>query len=131
MGLQLYEASVAMANAITRMITWLQGEKVGEDQCGNGYYHARNSADGARRRRWVVYANGPDEASRVPADFHAWLHYTSNDFPSKDSPKKYPWLRDHQENMTGTPDAYRPPGQTLQGGRRDSATGDYESWSPE
>ena len=30
-----------------------------------------------RRKRWVIY-NGVVEASRVPADWHGWLHYTND-----------------------------------------------------
>ena len=33
-------------------------------------------------------------------------------------------------NLTGTPAAYRPSGHTLEGGMRQPATGDYESWTP-
>jgi len=44
---------------------------------------------------------------------------------------RYPWEKPHQPNMTGTPDAYYPPGSILRGGRRPPATGDYEPWTPE
>lgn len=119
-----------MANAITRWMTWLHGEKVGEDAAGNIYYQSKKATAGSRRRRWVVYAEGGDEASRVPPQFHAWLHYTIDSFPSVDSVKTYDWQEDHQANLTGTTFAYRPPGHTLAGGKRDKATGDYEAWSP-
>ena len=33
--------------------------------------------------------------------------------------------------MTGTENAYLPPGHTLEGGKRAKATGDYEAWRPE
>lgn len=119
-----------MPNVVTRFITWMNGDRVGEDPYGNIYYQARKQ-NGGRRKRWVVYSAGLDEASRVPPDYHAWLHYTTDVFPSKDTPKRYEWLREHQPNMTGTPQAYRPPGHTLQGGKRDKATGDYEAWTPD
>ena len=64
-----------MATAITHVLTWLRGEQVGEDSDGNVYYQERRIPEGRRRRRWVVY-NGPDEASRIPPEWHAWLHYT-------------------------------------------------------
>lgn len=118
-----------MANAITRVITWLNGELVGEDQFGNKYYQQRRQRDGARRRRWVIYKE-KDEASRVPPEHHAWLHYTIQDFPAQPTPLK-PWQRQHQANYTGTELAYRPPGHTLEGGKRAKATGDYEAWQPE
>ncbi len=120
-----------MANAITRVITWLRGERLGEDEFGNVYYQSSKAPSSGRRRRWVVYARGDDEASNVPPEFHAWLHYTINELPAKDRGKKYAWQRDHRPNPTGTAAAYRPPGHTLQGGKRDHATGDYEAWMPE
>ena len=33
-------------------------------------------------------------------------------------------------NMTGTPEAYRPPGSILGRGVRAKATGDYKPWRP-
>ncbi len=120
-----------MANAITRVITWLNGDLVGKDSFGNTYYQTKKQPETGRRRRWIIYANGKDEASDVPPEFNAWLHYTSSTFPTEDSRKRYSWEKDHVPNMTGTVAAYRPPGHTLKGGHRDAATGDYESWSPE
>jgi len=38
--------------------------------------------------------------------------------------------RPHQPNLTGTPEAYHPPGSVLGEGRRAKATGDYEPWRP-
>jgi len=32
--------------------------------------------------------------------------------------------------LTGSPQAYRPPGHDFQGGQRAKATGDYEPWTP-
>lgn len=122
-------ARLIMANAITRVMTWLNGELVGEDQFGNKYYWQRRQKGGARRRRWVIYKD-KDEASRVPPEHNAWLHYTIDTFPEKPTPLK-PWQREHEANPTGTELAYRPPGHTLEGGKRAKATGDYEAWQPE
>ena len=55
----------------------------------------------------------------------------SQEPPPEGGPPRRPWQKDHQPNLTGTELAYRPPGHTLKGGRRDPATGDYEPWSPE
>ncbi|MCG8545553.1 MAG: NADH:ubiquinone oxidoreductase subunit NDUFA12 [Alphaproteobacteria bacterium] len=117
-----------MTTMITRVITWLQGERVGADDLGNVYYQERAKPTRRRRRRWVVYGR-EDEASRVPPAWHAWLHYTTDDIPNPAAAAK-PWQKEHVPNMTGTEMAYRPPGHTLQGGRRDRATGDYEPWTP-
>ena len=118
-----------MATAITHVLTWLRGEQVGVDSEGNKYYQERRVPTDRRRRRWIVY-KGADEASRVPPEWHAWLHYTVDEMPDPKNPTIQPWQEDHQPNLTGTDAAYRPPGHTLEGGRRAAATGDYEPWTP-
>lgn len=120
-----------MANLITRVNTWLNGEFVGEDFRGNKYYQERKPVAGRRRRRWALYRDGSDEPTEAPPEWHAWLHYTIDAFPDKDAVHPREWERAHLPNATGTPGAYRPPGHTLKGGRRDPATGDYEAWTPE
>ena len=113
----------------TRLHTWLNGEFVGEDEFGNRYFQDRKlPAKGRRRRRWTMY-NGPAEASRIPAEWHAWLHYTV-DQPLKRDTQAKPWLGEHQANMTGTPQAYLPPGHDLRGGQRERSSADYEAWTP-
>ena len=37
----------------------------------------------------------------------------------------------HLPKLTGTGEAYLPPGHTLAGGKRARGTGDYEPWTPE
>ena len=59
----------------TWLFTKLHGELVGTDAEGNRYYQDKRTNTGRRRRRWVIY-NGEVEASRVPPDWHGWLHYT-------------------------------------------------------
>lgn len=111
----------------TRLFTWLSGRPVGTDAAGNIYYAERRARRGARARRWVMYV-GAAEASRVTAEWHGWLHYMT-DQPIPLSARRS-WQVPHQPNLTGTPEAYRPPGHDYRGGHRDHATGDYESWTP-
>lgn len=118
-----------MTTLITRVITQLSGQRVGEDSLGNVYYQHKKVPQSGRRRRWVIY-KGEDEASKVPPEWNAWLHYTIDE-PPLSGRAKQPWQREHQPNLTGTPAAYRPPGHTLERGRRDKATGDYEAWDPD
>ncbi|MBV9537531.1 MAG: NADH:ubiquinone oxidoreductase subunit NDUFA12 [Acidisphaera sp.] len=111
----------------TRLFTWLRGRRVGEDALGNVYYEEKRPSRGqVRRRRWVLY-RGMVDASTVPAEWHAWIHYTS-DAPLP-QPQR-PWIKPHVPNLTGTPESYRPPGHDYEGGRRPPATGDYEAWTP-
>ena len=50
---------------------------------------------------------GEPEASKIPAEWHIWLHHTA-DAPIPDSARKA-WQKPHIENMTGTADAWVPP----------------------
>jgi NADH:ubiquinone oxidoreductase subunit len=115
-------------NLGTWLFTKLNGRLVGTDPAGNVYYTERKPRSGRQRaRRWVAYAGMP-EASVVPPEWHAWLHYTT-DAPIADTNRK-PWQKPHLANATGTPLGYRPPGHDYQGGQRARATGDYEAWTP-
>ncbi|MBM3489135.1 MAG: NADH:ubiquinone oxidoreductase subunit NDUFA12 [Alphaproteobacteria bacterium] len=113
-----------MATIGTRLMTWWKGELVGQDQFGNRYYREK-----AGLRRWVLYRGMP-EASKVPPEWHAWLHRTTDAVPAGRAAAK-PWEKEHVPNLSGTAGAYRPPGSLLQGGRRPHATGDYEAWRPD
>lgn len=114
-------------NIGTRIFTWLHGREIGRDAVGNVYYEEKHGRTGLRTRRWVDYA-GPPEASAVPPEWHAWLHYTTDE-PLVERPRQ-PWEKPHQPNATGTPASYRPPGHDYRGGARARATGDYEAWTP-
>lgn len=109
----------------TRFTTWRKGEKVGEDQQGNIYYRERGG-----KRRWVIYRNGPVEASRVPAEWHGWLHYMTDELPTEVDYSAKEWEQEHQANMTGSKDAYRPTGSMLSEGERTKTASDYEAWQP-
>jgi NADH:ubiquinone oxidoreductase subunit len=120
----------------TRIMTWLRGELVGTDPFGNRYFrdkrHLPLAAGGgrpSREKRWVLY-EGEADGSRVPPEWHAWLHHTVDEVP-QGAALRYPWQKPHQANLTGTPHAYRPPGSLLHGGPRERATADYEPWRPD
>jgi NADH:ubiquinone oxidoreductase subunit len=84
----------------TRLFTWRKGIRVGEDGLGNVYYRERDG-----KRRWVIY-HTLAEASQIP-----------------------PWQKAHRPNMTGTYEAYRPPGSTLRP-QVEKPPLDYEPWQP-
>ncbi len=110
--------------------TWLNtqtsGVAVGEDLLGNRYFEARREANG-RKRRWVIY-NGSTDASRIPPDWHSWIHGTVDDVPSISLPAPKTWETAPVPNLTGSAGAYHPSGA---GPKRAPATGDYQAWSPE
>ncbi|MDP9195945.1 MAG: NADH:ubiquinone oxidoreductase subunit NDUFA12 [Pseudomonadota bacterium] len=111
-----------------RVFTWVKGERVGEDRAGNTYYRCRSRGRG--ERRWVLYRQ-KDDASLVPPGWHGWLHGGMDKPIPDDSPFHRPWEKDHRPNMTGSAQAWYPPGHTLKGEQRPPATGDYEPWKPE
>lgn len=107
----------------TQWFTFLNGKKVGEDDQGNIYYVQKKG-----RKRWVIY-NGEIEASRIPPEWHAWLHYTVQETPVERPPVVQTWEKDHEANKTGSIDAYYPKGSLNEGATK--ATGDYEAWTPQ
>jgi NADH:ubiquinone oxidoreductase subunit len=108
----------------TLLTTWLYGRRVGEDQFGNRYYENRKGT-----RRWVVY-KGTVEASRVPPEWHGWLHHTFEKPPTIEPLKTQSWEKEYLPNLSGTPEAYRPDGSLWASGQRPPATGDYKAWKP-
>lgn len=113
----------------TRLYTMMKGRLAGTDAEGNRYYVERNPPKGRRQKRWVLF-NGEVEASRVPPEWHAWLHYTTDEPLTAAAEQAQPWQRPHQPNKTGSAEAYLPPGHDLRGGKRERASGDYEAWRP-
>ncbi len=105
---------------------------VGEDQQGNKYYEegAEGSGPSGRKRRWVIY-HGFAEASRVPADWHGWLHHIWEEPPTVAPLPIKKFERQHLPNMTGTPLAYRPKGSLARIGSSAEVNEDYEAWTPE
>ncbi len=114
-----------------RIYTALRGRLVGTDAEGNRYYvQTKGVGPLGVPRRWVIYANEA-EASKVPPDWHGWLHYTVDATPTEDNYSPRPWQKPHRENMTGTPEAWRPPGSIIGKGAKPRAADDYKPWTPE
>jgi len=107
----------------TRLFTARHGQKVGEDAQGNVFYQSRDGT-----RRWVIY-NGEVEASRIAPDWHGWLHHTYAEAPTEKPLPHKSWEKPHQENLTGTPLAYAPPGSIRR--PEPAPRRDYEAWQPE
>ncbi len=73
----------------TLLTTMFSGTPVGADGFGNRYYQTKDGA-----RRWVIYS-GTVEASRVPPDWHGWLHHTFENPPTEEPLAPKPWEAAH------------------------------------
>lgn len=114
----------------TRLYTLLKGDLVGADEFGNRYYRSKGPKLNGRERRWVLY-RGKAEPSKVPGEWHAWLHHTSAAPLSEKGIQPKAWQKEHLPNLTGTINAYHPKGHPATGAQRQHATGDYQAWQPE
>ena len=114
---------------ISRVLIACTSKFKGEDEFGNKYYEKTKRKNQLRSKRFVLF-KGAVEASKVPADWHGWLHHTQDDTPPEGGYQKHEWQEAHLPNLTGTKFAYRPKGHLLKGGRRAKASGDYEPWTP-
>lgn len=134
----------------THLHTYFHGKLVGTDQFGNRYFTEKKPAKSGRTKRWVLYketvkptwqkllvfpvllSNSLERAepSKVPPEWHGWLHYTLDQPPTQRNDKRYAWQKPHLPNLTGTKGAYMPPGHLLKGGQRAASTSDYEPWQP-
>jgi NADH:ubiquinone oxidoreductase subunit len=109
--------------------TKIRGTHMGEDSQGNRYFMGGKDGNGLTRR-WVMYA-GSNDTSRVPPEWHSWLHHTIDDVPDRALPPPRKWEIPATVNQTGTAAAYRPAGALEAGGKRAAASGDYQAWSPD
>jgi NADH:ubiquinone oxidoreductase subunit len=115
----------------TRLMTLRRGRLVGKDTYGNRYYLQKSGIGPLGvPRRWVIYTDLA-EASKVPPEWHGWLHHTVDAIPTSEAYVAKPWQKPHRMNMTGTPEAWRPPGSILNPAERAKVTGDYKPWRPE
>lgn len=120
----------------TLLDSWRKGEHVGTDAQGNRYYREKRKKDrkagtySRNERRWVIY-EGANDASRVPPEWHGWLHGAFDDVPESYLPPAKIWEVDYTPNATGTAGAYLPQGALQRGGKRARASGDYEAWTPD
>jgi NADH:ubiquinone oxidoreductase subunit len=55
---------------------------VGSDKGGNRYYLSKRRDHLGRQRRMVVYSGDVVEPGSIPPDWHAWIHYLSNNIPN-------------------------------------------------
>jgi len=102
----------------TFILTLFTGKFVGKDEFGNKYY------SNSKGKRWVIYQNKV-ESSKIPSEWHLWIHFLRNNVPS-DNQNKFKWQKKHEENLTGTTRAYRPDGSLSSDSKKEMKK--YETW---
>lgn len=118
-----------LSNVQMLIHTLLKGKMVGTDLLGNVYYSGKPRKGTKQERRWVMYKDKP-EASLVPPEWHGWLHHQTDIVPQNNNKYRKSWQKPHQPNMTGTDQAFLPPGHPLRGGHRAASSSDYTPWQP-
>jgi NADH:ubiquinone oxidoreductase subunit len=103
---------------ISKFIIQLRNDKVGTDEFGNEYFISKN-----KQKRYVIY-KGIVEPTKIPSEWHVWLHYKANKVPSNFEIKKFFWQKGHIPNLTGTLTAHKP------NQNKPTTKPLYESWSP-
>ena len=102
----------------TFIYTLFTGKFVGIDEFGNKYY------TNSRGRRWVIYKNNV-ESSKIPAEWHSWIHFLKINKPATEI-KKFSWQIQHEENLTGTQKAHKPDGSLMHNSKKNMKK--YETW---
>ncbi len=101
-------------NFLNKFLIKLFCNKIGCDEFGNEYFENNQG------KRFVTY-NGIAEPSKIPAEWHVWIHYSSDIAPVNLNTKKHSWQKIHLPNLTGTKNFYSPKTQT---------SANYEAWKP-
>lgn len=107
---------------IDKYLVKMVAKKIGEDDIGNSYYLGKRKDYLGRAKRYVIYANGDRESTKVPPMWHAWLHYMIDELPGEIN--NFNWQAEHQSNMSGTKLAYDP---SISEGKKVDL---YKKWQP-
>ena len=102
----------------TFIYTLFTGKYVGADEFGNKYYSNR------KKKRWVIYKDRV-ESSKIPPEWHMWIHFLTNNKPVGIG-NKFSWQKKHEENLTGTEKAYKPEGSLSSNTKKNMKK--YETW---
>ena len=110
----------------TKLHTYFNGIKVGEDYFGNFYYESKD-----KKNRWCIYSN-ESEASKISPEWNSWLRFISVARP-KDTETTHEWQKLFNGNLTGLDGVYKP--RTVRNSVSkedlDSYQSDYKAWKPE
>lgn len=100
------------------------GTQVGQDAYGNRYFEIQHdetipfcnrlmflcSSSDLDRKRYVITNDWSDDSTKIPADWHGWLHATYDDNPttSGQNLSNPSWSAPHTVNFTGSNKRYVP-----------------------
>ncbi len=105
-------------NLINKILIKISCTKIGSDEFGNEYFENKN------KRRFVVY-KGIAEPSKIPAEWHGWMHYTTNETPIHTNTHRFSWQKQHLPNLTGTKNSHSPKKSAV----KNTQYG-YKAWKP-
>lgn len=109
---------------ITDLQIKLSSNKIGEDEFGNQYFqHKKNN------KRFVIY-KGIAEPTKIPAEWHGWIHHNTDKCPVNTKTNHYHWQKIHLPNLTGTKNSYAPKGHLATNEAREKVSSDYQAWNP-
>lgn len=81
-----------MNNFFNKLLIKIFTKQVGKDEFGNSYFISKSG------KRYVIY-NGIAEASKIPPNWHLWLHNVHDKIIPN---TQYAWQKIHTPNLTGT-----------------------------
>ena len=93
-------------------------QKIGSDEFGNEYFQNK------RGKRFVSY-KGIAEPSKIPSEWHGWIHYSTNIVPVNINTHRFSWQKIHLPNLTGTKGAHSPKNSIVK-----KTNAEYEAWNP-
>ncbi len=115
-------------NLINKIKIKFSCNKIGIDEFGNSYFEQKSSPSiSIKKKRFVIY-RGQVEASKIPSQWHRWLHYTCDEVPVNINTHKNSWQKIHLPNLTGTTYQHSPINTETK--KRKAVSCDYESWKP-
>ncbi len=116
-------------NLLNKIIIQYSCNKVGTDEFGNCYFEKKSVSQNGKKKRFVIY-KGMVEASKIPSNWHSWIHYTSDKAPININTNRSPWQKTHLPNLTGTINKYSPIKNNIENDTKLSKNSNYESWIP-
>ena len=64
----------------------LTSKKIGIDEFGNQYYLSKTN------KRFIIY-NGIAEPTKIPPEWHVWIHYLTDQTPVLINTNRYSWQK--------------------------------------